>query len=178
MRSTRVAAAAVAASLLAGVGGAALAQTSTDQGPAGKANWVAAALQGLVDDNTITAQQADAVRQALREARPTDARRPPRHAGPLAHHHGILRTAADVIGIEPRALAQAVRGSSIAQVASQHGSSGEAVVAAALEKLKTGVDERVRAGKLDQERADRILAGAPERLTTLVNRTFPARPGG
>lgn len=179
MRSRTLAAAAVATALLAGAGGVALAQGE----PRSERPKPGAVLEGLVERGVLTSDQAQAVREAFREARGDRGPRPGFHkpgmrpGGPMGHFRGILGVAARTIGIEPQALASALReGQSIAQVAAANGSSGQAVVDAAIAELGARLDERVAAGKLDAAKAAEMKAKASEKLTEMVDRTFPVRP--
>ena len=92
-----------------------------------------------------------------------------------------LRTVAETIGITVEALrAQLATGSSIAQVAANNGSSGQAVVDALVAKAKARLDAAVAAGRITQAQADAKLATERTRITTHVN-TAPTpgqRPDG
>ena len=98
-----------------------------------------------------------------------DAQRP---AKPVAHR-GIVAVAAQYVGLERSALARELRsGKSLAQVATARGKSVDGLKQALLTALKTRVDARVAAGRLPAERAQRLLARAPQRIDRLVNRTW------
>ncbi len=129
-------------------------------------------LKPLVDGGTINADQADAVIQALLDAAPE---RLHGHGG-----HGPVRmrfdAAANAIGIEPSELADAVRsGSTIAEVAAEHGVDAEvvidAMVAEATDQLKAAVDE----GRITQDQMDKRLETLVERTTDRVNNGKPDR---
>lgn len=124
------------------------------------------ALQGLVDDGTITQAQLDAVVDTLVEARPdrgSHGRRGPGRFGGGAD-------LAEVLGLEQDALREAIAGGqTLADVAAEQGVDTQdlidAIVDAAEERVATGVEN----GRIDQERADEILAGAEEKAEDLVS---------
>ena len=80
--------------------------------------------------------------------------------------------AAKTIGIEPKALAEAVRGGqSIADVATSHDVDPQAVIDAVVAAANKKIDAAVAAGKLDAERAAKAKERTVERVTKLVNAT-------
>jgi hypothetical protein len=193
----KLAAAAVGASLLAGAGAGAALMTpvvataadsgssdsgSSDSGSSGAGSepgaerpapgqWVEDALQGLVDDGTITEAQSSAVADALAAARPK--------GGPMGrfrHGHGPgLEVAATAIGIEVDALRSALQdGQTIAEVAAANDVDVQNVIDAIAADMKEHLDEAVDNGRLTQERADEMKANAEERATALVNGERPA----
>ena len=138
---------------------------------------IAEALQGLVDDGTITQAQLDAVVDTLVEARP--------ERGDRGHRGGFGGGAdlAEVLGLEQAELREAIAGGqSLADVAAEQGVDTQelvdALVDAAEERVATGLEN----GRIDQEKADEILAGAAEKAEDLVNGelSFEGRrgPGG
>jgi uncharacterized protein YidB (DUF937 family) len=169
-----IAAVAVATSVAAGglVGGvfgapmAGAAQTATSA-----VGWVQTALSGLVDDGTITQQQADAVGAALQEARPE---RGPGHHGPMH-----LDTVAEALGMTPEELRTALDGDqTIAEIAAGKGVDVQTVIDAIVADHAARIDEKVAAGRLTQEEADAKRAAATERATAMVNGEMPAFRGG
>lgn len=117
------------------------------------------ALQGLVDDGTITDEQADAVAEHLQDRRQD--RLDLRGLG--------LDAAAETLGLSDDEVRDALRdGSTLADLAEQQGvdvaTLTDALVAAAQERL----DAAVADGRITQERADEIAAELPERLAVLV----------
>jgi hypothetical protein len=138
---------------------------------------IAEALQGLVDDGTITQAQLDAVVDTLVEARP--------ERGDRGHRGGFGGGAdlAEVLGLEQAELREAIAGGqSLADVAAEQGVDTQelvdALVDAAEERVATGLEN----GRIDREKADEILAGAAEKAEDLVNGeiSFEGRrgPGG
>lgn len=134
------------------------------------------ALAPLVEDGTLTQEQADAVVEALLDARPEP---PFGRGGPgrFGHRGPGLDAAADAIGISVEDLREGLRdGQSIAAVAEEHGADVEAVVDAMVADLGERLSERVADGDLTQEEADEKLAEVRDRLEDLVHRT-PPTPG-
>ena len=88
---------------------------------------------------------------------------------------GLLRAAAQYIGLTPAQLRQQLPGRSLAQLAVAHGKSVEGLQQAILAAAKTRLDRAVASGRLRQAQADQRLARLQARLPTLVNRVFPAQ---
>lgn len=199
MRTSKKTAMAVAgalglAALGVGVAGPALAEATTsvvaadtsdgtDGAATGLADRVARlleALTGLVDDGTLTQDQADAVANTLAES---DALRGPggRGHGPGAFGH-VLDDAASALGVTEEDLrADLAAGSTLAEVAEAHGVTVEDLVADLVAAATASVEDRVAAGDLTQERADEIVAGLEERITEMVSSDRPMGgrgPGG
>jgi hypothetical protein len=189
----KLAAAAVGASLLAGAGaGAALmtpvvataadgssSSSSSDQNAADRpepGQWVKDALQGLVDDGTITDAQATAVADALEAARPPGGPM----GGPGRGHGPGLAVAAEAIGIEEDALRSALQdGQTIAEVAAANDVDVQTVIDAIVADMNSHLDQAVTDGRLTQDQANEMKANAEERATALVNGERPAGgPGG
>ena len=155
-------------------------------------DWVSEALDGLVADGTITQQQADAVDQALDEARPERGPRGDRgHHGPFGRFgpagRGVgLEAAAEAIGIEQDALRDALRdGQTIAEVAEANGVDVQvvidAMVAAAQERIDEAiadVDERLADLRADHRARQRRLPGASAPSDRGFDRRLDRRLGG
>ena len=175
MRKTIVAATVAMALGIGGIVGAALGAPAL-AGAAGTAggavSWVQEALSGLVDDDTITQEQADAVAAALEQARPD-------HGGRGSHrggftHHADLTVIADALGITQDELRAALdRGQTVAEVAADNGADVQAVIDAVVAATRAHLDEKVAAGDLTQEQADQMLADATERARRFVNGDAP-----
>jgi len=128
-------------------------------------------LDDLVAAGTIDRTQADAVAEALAEARPDRGS----HHRPGVH----LDQVADAVGITVAELRTALEaGDTLAEVAEANGSSAEALVDALVADLDARLDERVAAGDLTQVEADARSAEAAERLTDVVQRELPERGFG
>jgi polyhydroxyalkanoate synthesis regulator phasin len=175
--------AALAAALVVGgltgaaLGGPGLAAAAGNAG--GAVTWVQDALDGLVDDGTITQDQADAVEAALDEARPG---RGPGHGHGHGHgrrdgsHHGAgLAAVAEALDLSADELHRALRdGSTLAELAEERGVESDALVGTIVDARRRHLDEAVAAGRLTQERADELLAGAEERAQAVVDGEVPA----
>ena len=96
-------------------------------------------------------------------------------------HRGarVLGQAAEFIGVSIQDLVTALQeGQTIADVAAANGSSGDAVIAAAVAEAEARLAEKVAAGELTQEEADARLAEITERVTERVNSPFEFRGDG
>lgn len=124
-------------------------------------------------------QAADALARAT-EAIPNLFERVP--DGSHAHRHprlvhaikGMMKTAADTIGVTVKDLAQEVHGGkTVGQVATEHGSSPEAVIAAVTADANARIDKAVADGKLKPEQAAKLKVAVAERVTKFVNEGGP-----
>lgn len=176
MRSTIAAVAVAASAAVGGLAGAVL-DTPTVAGAAQAAtdapSWVQEALRGLVDDGTITPEQADSVETALQDARPH--RR-------FGHHRFGGRThlsvVADTLGMTEDELRTALEdGQTLADLAGEQGVDVQTVVDALVASHKDRLDQAVAAGDITWEQAEEMLARAEERATALVNGERPAMRG-
>jgi len=103
------------------------------------------------------------------------------HHGHMGQMRGHLMKAevAEFIGITPEELRDAVvGGQSVAQVAEANGVSAADLAAYLLDELTTRVNEAVADGKIDQARADEILANAPAKIDEKINRVGPLEGRG
>jgi hypothetical protein len=93
-----------------------------------------------------------------------------RHARRARIARGAVKVSADTIGIPPADLVQALRdGQSIAQVAEAHGVPAQTVIDAIVDAGSKKVDAAVAAGKLTQERGDKVKAHLPQVAERIVN---------
>ncbi len=181
----------VAASLLGGAAGAivfapslvsAQAETETETETPAEAPergaWLAEVLDGLVDDGTLTADQADAVADAITEARPE---RPFGHFG-RGHGPGDgLAELSDLLGLEPAEIGEALRsGESLADIATAQGVDPQAIIDAMVDAAAERLDAAVADGRIDEDAAAERLAEITERANDVVNgdATFEGRRGG
>ena len=133
-------------------------------------------LQGLVDEGTITAEQADAVAQYLVENRPDRAPGGPHGGdGPGGLAPGRDgEVVAGLIGIDAETLrTELMDGKSIATIAEENGVDPQTVTDALVAEAKTHLDQFVADGRLTQEEADQKLVDLTDRITEHVN----AEPG-
>lgn len=143
--------------------------------------WIAEALEGLVADGVIDQSQAEAVADALVEARPHGpwggggwGPGGPHHPGHPGFMGRGLQTAADAIGIEVEVLREALRdGQTLAEVATANGSSAQAVIDALVAEANTHIDEKVAEGDMDAATAEEAKARAAEGITAMVNGEIP-----
>lgn len=90
------------------------------------------------------------------------------HFGPGAG--ASLAVAAKTIGVSESALVKALQGgSSIAQVAKQHGVAIQRVVSALVADAKSRLADAVKAGRITQEQANTIESNLTQRITEMVN---------
>jgi len=164
---------AVAAVVLGGIGFAATSQSASAQeadttaqarhlGPIGRV------LDQLVEQNTITADQAQAVRDALvaKAPFPRGVDRPG-----FGHPRAGLETVADVLGTSTDDLVAALRdGQTIADIA---GDKLQAVTDALVEKANARIDQAVENGRIDAAQAADAKVKAAERINAMLNGEMP-----
>lgn len=130
---------------------------------------IAAALQGLVDDGTLTEDQVDAVIDALADARPDtrDGVRHRRHHGPRGHFFARVAgpEIAELLDMEPEELRDELRnGRTVADLAEARGVDIDTVIDALVDAAEERLGRAVDNGRLDAERADQMLDELEERL--------------
>ncbi|MDY7104014.1 MAG: hypothetical protein S0880_22755 [Actinomycetota bacterium] len=127
-------------------------------------SWVDDVLEGLVADGTLTATQADAVADALEEARPARGGRFGPH-GPFLAADAV----AEVLGMEPDELGDALRdGQTLAELAEAAGVDAAAVVDAIVTAAGERIDDLVEDGRLTAEEAAEKEAEVAERAEAIV----------
>ena len=142
-------------------------------GPMGRGADFAAVLQPLVDDGTLTQQQADKVIEALQAAAPK--------GGPGMGHRGgpNLDAVASVLGITVDDVRAAVQGGqTIADLATANGKTAQDVIDALVAEVEQHFADEVASGEHTQEDADARIADATERITEFVNNTEAGMLGG
>jgi hypothetical protein len=129
-------------------------------------------LQELVDDGTITAEQADAVAAHL-------ASNFPDHRGPRrGHHHAGFdgEVVAELLGVDAETLRTELRsGTTVAEIATEQGVDPQTVIDALVAEADSHLDLSVENGRLTQEEADARLAEITERITDMVENGRPQR---
>ncbi len=134
------------------------------------------ALQPLVDDGTLTDSQVDAVVGALEEARPEDGGR--RGHGQRGNRGAGAGVVADILGLEGSDIRDALQdGSTIADLAAEQGVSTDDIVDALVEAAEERVAGALESGRIDQEKADEILANAEQHAEDVVNGDFEPGQG-
>lgn len=124
--------------------------------------WLTEALQPLIDDGTITQEQADAVVAALSDAVPT---RGPARLGMS------VEVLTDLLGVTAEDLGAAfAEGQSIADVAAAQGVDVQVVVDALVASATERIDALVDAGTMTAEQAAEREAELAERIAEMVNR--------
>ena len=85
----------------------------------------------------------------------------------------VVSISATTIGDTPKELVKELRsGKSIAEVAGEHSSTGQAVATALVTAADSRINQAVTAKKLSSTEASTIEAALPGYVTTLVNHTF------
>lgn len=129
-------------------------------------------LQALVDDGTITADQADAVAEHLADQLPE---RDGHHRG----HRGPGRdgeVVAELLGIEADELHDALHGGqSIADLAEANGVDVQTVIDALVDEAQGHLDLAVEDGRLTEAEAAERATTLEEHITARVNGERPAR---
>lgn len=84
---------------------------------------------------------------------------------------GIAKSAADAIGIQPKDLVSELKsGKSIADVASEHNVSLDAVKSKIMDNAKTALDKGRENGRIDQAKEDAALQKLQANLDTILNK--------
>jgi transposase-like protein len=161
--------------------GKTVAQVATDHGvdPNTVVNAIVTDLSQKIDQRaaagTIDANRAAQAKQKL----PDVASRFVNETKPRREYRVLkdaAQAAAKEIGVSTSDLKDAHKnGKSIAQVAKDHGKSVDDVVNAIVKAASADVDQAVKDGKLDSQKADQIKQNLPDRAKQLVNRE-PKKP--
>ena len=174
MRKKLVVAAAAGALTLTGLAVAvpAVAQTEdTDSTSTSVVDRIKDALSGLVDDGSISQEQADEVATTLGESN---------FGGHWGHGgwHG-LEAAAEALGVTEDELRTALEaeGATLAKVAEEKGVAVDTLVDALVTAQREGIAKAVESG-MPQDVADKRLADVEQRVTEWVNSTHEDRPWG
>ena len=152
--------------------GIALAQPddSTDEAAQNAVTRIAEKLQSLVDDGTITADQADAVAEVLADGFHPRGRKG--HRGP---NPGAI---AEFLGMEVDDFRQALQEyDTLADLAAANGSSGSELISFLVGQAEERLDQAVADGKIEQAEADEKLAEVTDKITEMVNSEIPEDAG-
>src|SRR5690606_29960476 len=139
-------------------------------------------LDEAVAAGKITQERADNAYARAEEAIPEMFARvpdPDLHVRPLRLLRGLVGSAAESRGIAPEELAEALaEGQTIAEVAVEHGTTADAVIADVTAAAEARIDEAVADGRLTAEQGERAKERAAEAIERLVNEGTPKRPFG
>ncbi|NND74582.1 MAG: hypothetical protein HKN44_06205 [Ilumatobacter sp.] len=152
------------------------ATTTTDEAPE-PGEKLRELLQELVDGDTITADQADAVTAHLVENRPDRSDRPG-HRGPGGRfgRAAVSEAVTDLLGIDGDDLRQQLRdGSTLADIAAANGVEVQALIDTLVDEAEARVATALESGKIDQTKADDITSQIEDKVTDLVNGERPQR---
>ncbi len=169
MRKKLIIATAAGVLTLGGVAVAVPVLADTD-GETSVVDRIKSALSGLVDDGSLTQEQADEVATTLSDA----------GLGHGGHHGGDrigLETAADALGLTEDELRTALEpdGTSLADVAQAQGVDVGTLVDALVQAQQDRIAQAVEDGRLTQAEADQRLADLEARVTERVNSDDPVR---
>jgi hypothetical protein len=158
--------------------------SSADTNPqARRVSAIKEALKGLVDDKTLTQEQADKVADTLGTPGALGNRGdggPGRAGGPggfgMRPGPGMADTmqaeveaAAKVLGMSVSDLRAALQeGTTLAELARKQGKSEDELIDALVAVAKTRLAEAVKAKRITQERADEIEANLPDQVRAIV----------
>lgn len=138
-------------------------------------------LQSLVDDGTISGEQADAVADHLGSQIAERVGERGRRGAPGASFGrargsiGAATALTEVLGMEPDELREAVRsGSTIAEIAEANGVAVDDVVAAMVAEATGRLDDAVANGRIDADEAAEKTEMIEDRVTAQVNGDHPA----
>jgi hypothetical protein len=152
-------------------------------------NAIDNALKGLVDNKTITQDQADAVKKALQDQLAAQPRKPggPGGFGRFGLGLGgiagaksdVLGTASKMLGMTPDEITTQLRsGKSLADLATSKGIAPQKLIDAIVADANSRIDKAVTNNKLTADQASKIKGNLNQAVTNLVNNTMPLHGGG
>ncbi len=157
---------AAGAVLVPSIATAATSDTTVTGATAERISRISDALAGLVNEGTITQDQADAVASTLADSLPGPGGQGGR--GPGGRGPG-LSVAADTLGMTEDAVRAALEGgASLASLAQEKGVSLDSLVAALVADAESHLADHVAAGDLTQTQADERLADLEDRIAEMV----------
>ena len=138
-------------------------------------------LESLVEDGTISADQADAVTAHLVEQRPEvrwHRHGPGRHGrfgGPAARG-AISDAVTELLGLDADTVRDELRGGkTLAELAEENGVSTETLVDTLVAEASERLDVAVENGRIDDDKAAEFEEKLEEQITKRVNGEFPLR---
>jgi hypothetical protein len=147
--------------------------TATAEAAPTRRGHLAAALDALVTDGTITQAQADAISAKVQSLRPADGER-----GGRMGKGGVAGAAADevaaVLGITVEQLQTQLQGG--ATLRSLAGDKVAELTSLLTTKANARIDEQLAAGRIDQAKADALKAGVAAKVEATLDRA--GSPGG
>ena len=156
----------------------AVAETATGQATPSEAvgsrvDRIRERLQGLVDDKTITDQQADKVAEKLDETGPALGRGGGRWF--FGAGEDVAAAAAGALGVTEDELTKDLRaGTTLKEIAEREGKDLAAVESAIVAEIREKIDEAVADDRIPQERADELKADVPTWVQRFAEDGFPA----
>jgi hypothetical protein len=143
------------------------------------------ALKGLVDNKTLTQDQADAVKKALQDQLGAMAPRGPLgpgrfgFAGPLGAKADVLGTASKILNMTPADIASQLRsGKSLADIAKSKNIDPQKITDALVADATAKIDQAVKNNKLTSDQASKIKSNLQNMMSNLVNNTGPPKLRG
>ncbi|HJU98136.1 MAG TPA: hypothetical protein VJ644_09185 [Jiangellaceae bacterium] len=163
---------AVGAPLAMATGIAATTQDDAGEASDDRLQAIKDALADLVDDGTITQDQADRVAAALDDS---DALRFGGPGGADPHDRMVpldLDVAAETLGLTREELRDALAsaGTTLADIAEEQGVESDTLVDALVAAAEDRIDQAVVDGRLTQEHADELKEAVPERVAAAIER--------
>ena len=145
----------------------------TDTAPAEIGGRLRETLQPLVDDGTLTADQADAVTSHVIENRPDRGERQEKREGGREmrkERRQVPEAVQELLDLSPEELREQLRaGSTLGDIATAQGVDPQDVVDAIVTEMTERLDAAVAEGKLDADTAAEKLADAEVKITERVN---------
>jgi uncharacterized protein (DUF433 family) len=138
-----------------------------------------AKVTAALNAHKITPERADKIKARIPTVVANFVNKPHKHAV-RAELRGLakdaIKLAAKTINIPPKQLVTEVKaGSTIAQVAAAHGSSGQAVITALVTGIDNKINNLVAAHKLTSARGQAIEAKVPAKVANFVNNWHPKK---
>jgi polyhydroxyalkanoate synthesis regulator phasin len=150
---------------------------SVDQLNTALDNTQFALIDEAVADGKLTESEAQRLRERVEDGHNLF---PMRGARPFIRHHakvGLAEAAAEVLGLSVEDVRTAIAGGqTLAEIASANGMDTEDFKSALLENVKGSLDEKVSAGDITRDQADRLYERLSENIDDIVNHE-PWQPG-